>query len=59
MTASVSYRKRWIARDEKLTKVHSGILSENLRGRAMCSALGFTLPESDQKENLVLAKRVF
>ena len=47
-----------VARDDKLTKVHSNMLSENLRGKAMCSTLGFTLSESDRTDNLILATLV-
>jgi acetyltransferase len=47
-----------VARDEKLTKVHSDMLSENFPGKAMCSALGFTLSESDRTDNLMLATLV-
>jgi len=45
-----------IARDEKLTKVHSNMLKENSRGRAMCGALGFASSETDRADNLVLAE---
>lgn len=48
-----------IARNEKIVKVHSNMLCENLRGRTMCSDFGFTFPENDESDDLVLAELVF
>jgi acetyltransferase len=47
-----------IARAEKLVKVHSNLLTENLRGKAMCSDLGFTLSESAQTADQTVAEFV-
>jgi acetyltransferase len=44
-----------IARDEKLSKVHSNMLRENLEMKAICQSLGFTLSDGDMDDNLILA----
>jgi acetyltransferase len=44
-----------IARDEKLVKVHSNMLRENLEMKAICQTLGFTLSDGDRDDNLILA----
>ena len=47
-----------IARDEKLRKVHSNMLVENIEMRAVCRRLGFQLSDGQQEDNLVLAELV-
>jgi acetyltransferase len=44
-----------IARDEKLVKVHSNMLRENLEMKSICQTLGFTLSDGDRDDNLILA----
>jgi acetyltransferase len=44
-----------IARAERLHKIHSNMLRENIEMKAICQALGFTLTDGDRDDNLVLA----
>jgi acetyltransferase len=45
-----------IARHEKLAKVHSNMLRENIEMKAICNSLGFTLSDGDREDNLILAE---
>jgi acetyltransferase len=45
-----------IARQQKLTKVHSDMLGENKEMQHLCKRLGFTLSAPDLEDNLVLAE---
>jgi acetyltransferase len=45
-----------IAADEKLTKVHSNMLAENIEMKAICRALGFKITPGELEDNLVLAE---
>jgi acetyltransferase len=45
-----------IARAEKLHKIHSNMLRENVEMKAICKSLGFSLSGDDQDDNLVLAE---
>jgi acetyltransferase len=45
-----------IARDEKLVKVHSNMLRENLQMIAICRSLGFNLNDGNREDNLILAE---
>jgi len=45
-----------IAREEKLVKLHSNMLRENVEMIAICRNLGFTLTDSDRGDNLILAE---
>jgi len=47
-----------IARDEKLSKVHSNMLKENPEMIAVCRSLGFKMTESESADNLILAELV-
>ena len=44
-----------IAQDEKLIKVHSNMLRENLEMTAICKNLGFKLTDCEDDDNLILA----
>ena len=44
-----------IARDEKLTRLHSNMLSDNVQGKAMCQALGFKLTDDGRADNILIA----
>jgi acetyltransferase len=44
-----------IARAERLHKIHSNMLRENIEMKAICKSLGFTLSDGDRDDNLVLA----
>ncbi len=44
-----------IARDEKLTRLHSNMLSDNVQGKALCQALGFKLTDDGRADNLLIA----
>ncbi len=44
-----------IARDERLTKVHSSMLGENKEMRSLCEKLGFKISVPDLDDNLVEA----
>ena len=44
-----------IARDEKLTRLHSNMLSDNVQGKAMCQALGFKFSDEGRADNLLIA----
>ena len=48
-----------IAKSEKIAKVRSSMSTENVRGIAMCNHFGFTLPESEQADDQVVAELVF
>jgi acetyltransferase len=45
-----------IAADEKLTKVHSNMLAENIEMKAICRALSFTITPGKLEDNLILAE---
>jgi len=45
-----------VARDEKLSKVHSNMLKENTEMIAVCRSLGFKLTEGESADNLILAE---
>jgi acetyltransferase len=45
-----------IARNEKISKVHSNMLRENTEMKAICRALGFHMSDGDREDNLVLAE---
>jgi acetyltransferase len=45
-----------IARAEKLKRVHSNMLRENLEMTAICRRLGFKLTDGDQGDNVILAE---
>ena len=45
-----------IAADEKLSKVHSNMLGENIEMKTICKSLGFKMTDSVGEDNLVLAE---
>jgi len=45
-----------VARDEKLSKVHSNMLKENTEMIAVCRSIGFKLTEGESADNLILAE---
>jgi acetyltransferase len=45
-----------VARAEKLTRLHSNMLSDNVHGKAMCQALGFKILEQSREDNLLLVE---
>ena len=45
-----------IARDEKLDKVHSNMLRENIGMITICRKLGFHLTDGEHDDNLILAE---
>ena len=45
-----------IAADEKLAKVHSNMLAENIEMKAICRALGFKITPGELEDNLILAE---
>jgi acetyltransferase len=45
-----------IARTEKLTKVHSNMMSENEEMKAICKRLGFTMSDENREDKLVLTE---
>jgi acetyltransferase len=45
-----------IARNEKISKVHSNMLRENTEMKSICRSLGFHMSDGDREDNLVLAE---
>jgi acetyltransferase len=45
-----------IAADEKLTKVHSNMLAENIEMKSICRALSFKITPGQLEDNLILAE---
>ncbi len=45
-----------VARVEKLHKIHSNMLRENIEMKAICKSLGFEVSDVDHDDNLILAE---
>jgi len=45
-----------IARAERLHRIHSNMLKENIEMKAICKSLGFKLSDDAHDDNLVLAE---